>query len=108
VVGIPVSSTKAEFMQVTFDSAEPLDRVLKVLGSLYSVELTVSGRAGSRGSRSATGSRPAGRGTRGPRRGSAAAASDVREWARANGYEVSERGRMSNALVAAYRDSGGK
>ena len=29
--------------------------------------------------------------------------STVREWARSNGYEVSGRGRVSNAIVDAYR-----
>ncbi|MCK0517390.1 Lsr2 family protein [Williamsia sp. DF01-3] len=29
----------------------------------------------------------------------------IREWARANGYEVSDRGRIPNAIVDAYNDA---
>lgn len=44
----------------------------------------------------AAGSRPR------SRRANAADVVAVREWARANGYEVSERGRISNAVREAY------
>lgn len=40
--------------------------------------------------------RPGRQGTAGPK------ASDVREWARANGYQVSERGRVSAEVRSAY------
>jgi len=49
-------------------------------------------------------------GVRSPRRGARTAApakrgnvSEVRDWARANGYEVSERGRIASAVVEAYQ-----
>ena len=35
-------------------------------------------------------------------RGAATNASDIREWARANGYEVSDRGRVPAEVKAAY------
>ncbi|GAB3273046.1 histone-like nucleoid-structuring protein Lsr2 [Kineosporia babensis] len=46
----------------------------------------------------------AARGTRGPRGRSAAKADlgDVRSWARENGYQVSDRGRVSAEVMAAY------
>ncbi|MGH1563811.1 histone-like nucleoid-structuring protein Lsr2 [Mumia sp. DW29H23] len=47
--------------------------------------------------------RPGGGGGAGRRRGGAASsASEIREWARENGYEVSERGRVSEEVRAAY------
>jgi len=46
------------------------------------------------------GSTAAGRGRRG--RGTSADTSAIREWARRNGYEVSDRGRISEALREAY------
>jgi len=42
------------------------------------------------------------RGTRTRRSSQAPESAVVREWARENGYEVSERGRLSSALVEAY------
>ncbi|MDQ3767355.1 MAG: Lsr2 family protein [Actinomycetota bacterium] len=39
---------------------------------------------------------------RGSRRGSGPSASDVRNWARANGYDVSDRGRVAAEIRAAY------
>jgi hypothetical protein len=46
---------------------------------------------------SARGSRRSGRG-----RSSGPAPADIREWARANGYDVSDRGRVSAEIKAAY------
>lgn len=39
---------------------------------------------------------------RGSRRTSGPSASDVRDWARAHGYDVSDRGRVSAEIRAAY------
>lgn len=40
--------------------------------------------------------------TRRPSAGAASNTKEVRDWARANGYEVSERGRVSAEIKAAY------
>jgi hypothetical protein len=45
-----------------------------------------------------------GRGGRTPRRNGIDLA-QVREWARANGHTVSDRGRMSNTVIKAYDDA---
>lgn len=52
-------------------------------------------------------SRKVGRGTRGARKGRAAtvggpSATEVRDWARANGYEVNVRGRVPQEIRDAY------
>ncbi|WP_370616457.1 histone-like nucleoid-structuring protein Lsr2 [Mumia sp. Pv 4-285] len=54
--------------------------------------------------RKARGGRRRAAGTAPRRRGSStgASAADVREWARENGYEVSERGRVSEEVRSAY------
>ncbi|MFC0626944.1 histone-like nucleoid-structuring protein Lsr2 [Kribbella deserti] len=46
----------------------------------------------------------AGRGTRGRGR-SATDSADIRSWAKENGYEVSERGRISAEVRAAYNEA---
>jgi hypothetical protein len=53
---------------------------------------------GPRRQRASSASRPA----RGKRRGRSADSAAIREWARKNGYEVSDRGRISQALREAY------
>lgn len=94
-------------MQVTIDSIEPLERVLPVINALYGVSLTVEQPAApteastprrSRSSKSATRQQPGRRNKRTP-----VTAGAVREWARANGHEVSSRGRISTHLLEAYR-----
>jgi hypothetical protein len=137
-------------MQVTIDSNEQLDRVLRVVGSLYGVELVVAGgaarprRASTRAARTrrakkaaparaakkaaapgtakkatapkaakkaAPARRRAKKATRAvsrPRRAARPGAStldtpSVRVWARANGHQVSDRGRLSDSIIAEYR-----
>jgi hypothetical protein len=55
--------------------------------------------------------RPAAAGPRAARRSSAKALgespAEVREWARANGYQVNERGRIPATILAAYRAAQG-
>lgn len=91
-------------MQITIDSAEPLDRVLPVISALYGVELSVPAAQPVEAA-------PARR-TRSPRAKQAAVrrskrtevkTSEVREWARSNGHQVSDRGRIAAELVEAYR-----
>jgi hypothetical protein len=60
--------------------------------------------AGRRANRpSSTGGQRRGRGSSGRRRsGSDDRVGQIREWARSNGHQVSERGRLSASLVEAY------
>ena len=90
-------------MQITIDSTEPLNKVLPVISALYGVELSVPSQA--------TAAAPTRR-TRSPRAKQASGrrnkrtevkASEVREWARSNGHQVSDRGRVAAELVEAYR-----
>lgn len=97
-------------MQVTIDSAEPLERVLPVINALYGVSLsfadasaaaTPAAQAGARRSRSSKSPTGSTSGRRNKR--AAVTTGTVREWARSNGYEVSSRGRLSAELLDAYR-----
>jgi hypothetical protein len=90
-------------MQITIDSNEPLTKVLPVISALYGVDLSVPTQA--------VDDAPARR-TRSPRAKQAGGrrskraevkASAVREWARSNGHQVSDRGRVAAGLVEAYR-----
>ncbi|MGV8966842.1 MAG: histone-like nucleoid-structuring protein Lsr2 [Cellulomonas sp.] len=49
-----------------------------------------------------TSGRPAGRAARAARRSGGSNATTIREWARTNGFTVSERGRISADIRAAY------
>lgn len=102
-------------MRVTIDSSEPIDSVLRVVGALYGVSLSV-GSDGASAPASTSRGRGRGRGraraarttqrtttARRGRSGSRADASAVREWARSHGYAVSDRGRISGEILAAYR-----
>jgi Lsr2 len=120
----PFRSAKAGPMQITIDSSDSLENAIRVVGSLYGVELTVTSSGavtGSEGSETATAQAPAtasgraskkaaaGKRTTGRSRrseGSGSAPSDlaaVRAWARDNGFQVSDRGRVSNTVLEAYR-----
>lgn len=103
-------------MQLTIDSTEPLDRILQVIGALYGVQLAVADppapvlsgtpARGRRDSRRATKSvgpaAPAGSRRGGGRGAAGPDATAVRQWARENGYQVSDRGRIPAALRTAY------
>lgn len=62
------------------------------------------GSRGARGSRAATSAPSAtgGRRRTTPRASAGGGGSDVREWARANGYTISDRGRISADIQQAY------
>ena len=105
-------------MQVTIDSKDSLESTLRVVGSLYGVDLTVVSAGAPeaqeeapaaeaparRGRKAAAGKRASGRSRRSAESESATAdLAAVRAWARENGYEVSDRGRVSNAILDAYR-----
>jgi len=48
------------------------------------------------------------RGTRGPRKPSAFDTVAARAWARENGYDVKERGRVPAGVIAKYREAAGQ
>ncbi len=101
-------------MQLTIDSTEPLERVLPVVAALYGVELSVAAppavvprqRASSGSPRRAarSGKAPDRARAAGPRRRqrSKPDPAAVRSWARANGHEVKDRGRVPDAVISAY------
>lgn len=99
-------------MQLTLDSSEKLDNVLRAVGGLYGVEIQVAGRAAGQ----PAGRRAAAPATKTARRGARAAArrgrpsrrpdaADIRTWARSNGHVVSDRGRIPDSVVTAYEQS---
>jgi hypothetical protein len=126
-VALPIP-TKARIMRITIDSSESLDDALRVIGAMYGVTLTVAtpgtaDAAPTTQSTATSGSpRPAKTRTRSSkskggagsskRTGRAAKvvepsvdAAELRSWARAHGYTVSDRGRVPGAVAAAYREA---
>ncbi|RZS82988.1 Lsr2 protein [Motilibacter rhizosphaerae] len=124
-------------MQLTIDPNDDINDVLRVVAALFDVTLEVVDSAGAadagaaepaeepapaeeapeqpapRGRRraaSGTGS-GTGRGRRAAREAAAPArgidSSAVRSWARENGYQVSDRGRISGEVIAAYQAAQG-
>jgi hypothetical protein len=95
-------------MQVTIDSIEPLDRILPVINALFGVTLALpvtpqrppaaTSRRSHRSQTAQPGKVPARRNKRVD-----VSASAVREWARSNGHVVSDRGRVADELLEAYR-----
>jgi hypothetical protein len=105
-------------MQITVDSRDSLQDVLRVVGSLFSVELAVatgdadSAAVAQNGSarKRATSKRAAAepsqrRARRSTARNAAPDLAAVRAWAREHGHQVSDRGRVPNAVLNAYRES---
>lgn len=120
-------------MKLTLDSSEPLEDAIRVVGSLYGVTLTVSQvletdarsisseataasdsgpetrksrRPSPKASRTAAAGARAGRSARKSRRDSNSNSNtDIRAWARENGFKVSDRGRVPAAVMTAYRDA---
>lgn len=105
-------------MQLTIDSTQPLDDVLRVVGALYDVKLEVrtNGAAAANGNsatparpgrsssgRASTSSRPTRRAAR--KRSSRVSPSEVRSWAVKNGFEVSARGRIPASVLSAYANA---
>jgi hypothetical protein len=115
-------------LKVTIDSNDPLPEALRVLGAMYNVTLvvdtTTSGPSGP--VPPANGKRPsrptpkkaarkvrASRVKREPARaartsaanGQAPGAPELRSWARAQGYQVGNRGRVPATVLAAYREA---
>jgi nucleoid-associated protein Lsr2 len=107
-------------MHITIDSRDPLDQALRVVGALFGVSLTVEPNADAVAA--ASGSSNGGQRKRGVRRRAKAAKttqrsgrravaapadqSVVRTWAREQGLQVSDRGRVPNAILEAYQQRG--
>jgi hypothetical protein len=132
VLGVLVACRKALIMKLTLDSAEPLDVALRVVGALYGVRLAVNtddaperdgadqpapatvtaGDAAGRRASTSRGRRQAGKGGRATsrRRNTRRAdpsgnTAEIRAWARRTGLTVSDRGRISGTVLAAYRNA---
>jgi hypothetical protein len=106
--------------QITVDTKESLDSVLSLLSAAYGVNVGVVGEGAAPAKAAATrGRRPGARrgrpakakaapakaARRGRRTGAAVSSSDVREWARAHGHTVSDRGRLPAPILEAYQAS---
>jgi hypothetical protein len=120
-------------VKLTLDSTEPLEDAIRVVGSLYGVELAVVNESAgngatpsastddssSNGKRESTSSRRSrtttnsGSSAKRRRRQStkkatnASGNADVRAWARENGFTVKDRGRVPAAVIEAYRAANG-
>ena len=89
-------------VQVTIDSTEPLERVLPVVAALYGVDLQVVPGSGRRSGPTGRSRRTAGAGRSRVTGKGSPDAGVMRMWARANGHEVKDRGRVPDAVVAAF------
>ena len=115
-------------MRISIDSTEPLEDVIRVVGAMYDVTLTVAttndiaeappartrgGRGGNRTVEAkASRGRSSSRGRAGNRgqsdeRLAKVSNDDLRSWARENGHNVSDRGRIPAAVVTAYLEAQG-
>ena len=103
-------------MRITIDSTDALDDALRVLGGLYGVTLSVASASDTVDAQPAESGEPAAeqpaaapvrprrsRG-QGAQRSTTPDLAAVRSWAREHGYQVSDRGRVSNAVLDAYRN----
>jgi hypothetical protein len=108
-------------LRISFDSTEPLEDVIRVVGAAYHVTLTVLTTnevgttspdaitpKGAGGNRAATAkdarAKSDGRG-RSTQQVARVSNEVLRSWARENGHTVSDRGRIPKAVVAAHRDA---
>lgn len=106
-------------MKVTLYSADSVEDALRVVGAMYGVTVVVADAAGievtaseqqsapprqqSRRADDSESRRSKRRGTKGKQ---AASTADLRTWARANGHQVSDRGRIPASVLAAYQAAG--
>ncbi|MEO7746254.1 MAG: histone-like nucleoid-structuring protein Lsr2 [Actinomycetota bacterium] len=104
-------------MKVTLYSSDSLEDALRVVGALYGVSLQVGAADAAATSSPAPASRPRSRGRSAaasgtaPRKRAAARAAvstptaDLRRWAKAEGYQVNDRGPLPADVVAAHAAS---
>lgn len=106
-------------MKISIDSAEPLEDVMRVIGAVYGVTLTVAisnaashtdpdptttngdGRPAAMGKASTSSS---GR-SRSKRRLARVSTAELRSWAQQNGHTVSDRGPIPAAVKTAYHQA---
>ena len=111
LAGPPLSLEQT--VQLTIDTSQPLEDVLRVLGAMYNVAITVEpapesvaaaapARASTR--RTATRRRPGRTPIRshGKASRSGATSAEIRAWAVANGFDVGSKGRIPRAVVDAF------
>jgi Lsr2 len=99
-------------VQLTIDSTQKLDDVIRVVSALYNVQLGVVSDADakpaaasrSRGRSAATRGSATRRSGRRPTRRNASTA-EVRAWAHTNGFTISDRGRLSQTVKNAFEAS---
>lgn len=108
-------------MRLTIDSNDNLDQVLQAVGAMFGASVTASGGEASASSSAAAPARRRGakkaattpRGRGGRARATTAArgsrsrpdSGDVRAWARSNGFDVSDRGRIPSRVIEAYQQA---
>ena len=116
------TSDQGSALRISIDSNESLEDVIRVVGAAYNVTLTVSTsnetdtraptvavtaeRGGSSRAATVKGARAKSSRRSRPSPQVVKVSNDVlRSWARENGYTVSDRGRIPNAVVAAHREA---
>jgi hypothetical protein len=112
-------------VRLTIDSNDKLDQVLEAVGALFGVKVTTGGETPATDNSSASNgaaapasrrrgaakkapaSRGAGRGRASSSRASRSRPDSgaVRAWAKENGYDVSDRGRIPSQVVNAYQEA---
>lgn len=110
--------TEGNTLQISIDSTEPLGDVMRVIGALYNVTLTVTtapneaAKPASATTRQGRGRNNAARskntrvgGGRPATRRANVSTGEVRSWARENSHPVSDRGPISAAVLAAYHEA---
>jgi len=104
-------------VRITIDSSDALDDALRVVGALYGVTISADEAASVDGASAEPAGRPEivapspapsrGKARRsrvsGSKRSSMSDMAVVRSWAREHGHRVSDRGRVSKAVLDAYR-----
>ncbi len=102
-------------MQLTIDSTESIDRVLPAIGAMFGVRVQVTPSSTDTAAAAPADNKPITRRRAVAKRtarkqpspraraGKADDSALVREWARANGFRVADRGRISAAVRTAYR-----
>ena len=84
-------------MQLTIDSSQPLEDVLRVVGAMYQVDLSVPPGNGNNSQRTLRQRRASS-----ARRKKLPTTAEVRAWALSEGYEVGSKGRIADSVVDAY------
>lgn len=107
-------------MRISIDSTEPLEDVIRLIEAVYDVTLSVA--PATRPAKTTRDTTPQPRGGRRAASGKTSRArsngqgrpatqrakisnQELRSWARANGYTVSDRGRIPTSVVTAYHQA---